>query len=392
MPAALRVLHILPSLRPDGAERLAVHIVTQLDRRRFLPFVISINRPVGSDLERILADAGIQVWYLGKGRGFDARTFRRMHEAFSACRPDILHTHIDVLRYALPSLLRWRPKLAVHTVHNVAEHEMEWPGRIVQRIAYRRGVVPIAVAEELAKSVVRLYGLARCGVIRNCVPTLPYSHPKISRAEWRAANGFSQEDILFVCVARLTEQKNHALLLKAFAHACVAENKARLVLVGTGLLGPKLNSEAARLGVADRVHFMGGRTDIPELLGAMDAFALSSDWEGNPLSILEAMSAGLPVISTAVGGVPELFDDGVEGVMVQPGDVVAFSRAIRSLCQNGEARRAMGALGFARAQANFDVAEMVRAYEEVYAMRSAVPVEAFASLNHPLGYAALPKS
>jgi hypothetical protein len=108
MPAVLRVLHVLPSLRPGGAERIAVDIVTRLDRQRFLPFLISISRPVGSDLERTLADAGVQFWYLGKGSGFDARIYRRMHQAFDACRPDILHTHIDVLRYALPSLLYWK--------------------------------------------------------------------------------------------------------------------------------------------------------------------------------------------------------------------------------------------------------------------------------------------
>lgn len=378
MPAVLRVLHVLPSLRPDGAERIAVHIVTRLDRQRFMPFVVSISRPVGSDLERTLAEAGVQVWHLGKNGGFDARIYRGMHEVFRACRPDILHTHLDVLRYGLPSLLYWKPRLAVHTVQNLAEYEMEWPGRVVQRIAYRRGVVPIAVADKVAKSVVELYGLGSCGVIRNCVPTLPYSHPKSCRAEWRAANGFCQEDILFVCVARLTQQKNHALLLKAFAKAYVAEHRARLVLVGTGLLAPELDLEAARLGVADRVHFVGSRTDIPELLGAMDAFVLSSDWEGTPLSLLEAMSAGLPVISTAVGGVPELFEDGVEGVMVQPGDALGFSQAIRLLCQNGEIRRTMGAAGFARARTKFDVAEMVRAYEEVYTMRASVPIGSFA--------------
>jgi glycosyltransferase involved in cell wall biosynthesis len=260
----------------------------------------------------------------------------------------------------------------------------------VQRIAYRCGVVPIAVAEEVAKSVVILYGLNCCGVIPNRVPTLLYSHPKISRAEWRAANGFSQEEILFVCVARLTRQKNHGLLLRAFAKAGVAEHRARLVLAGTGLLGPELNREAARLGVADRVHFMGSRTDIPELLGAMDAFVLSSDWEGNPLSILEAMSAGLPVISTAVGGVPELFEDGVEGVMVQPGDALRFSQAIRLLCQEDETRWAMGAAASARAQTKFDVAEMVRAYEEVYTMRAAVPAGALVKPKPHIGCAALP--
>lgn len=365
MSGLIRVLHVVPSLRPDGAERIAVHTVMGLDRQRFAPFVISISRPIPSDLERTLEDAGVQVWYLGKGGGFDPRTYRLLHEAFRACRPHVLHTHLDVVRYTLPAMIYWKPQLTVHTVHNVAKHEMEWHGRLLQRIAYRRGVVPIAVSQEVAKTVLQLYRLKACGVIRNGIPIQVYRAPKISRLEWRVVHGFAQQDILFVCVARLSRQKNHGLLLQAFARAWAVDQRARLVLIGTGPLGARLKAEARRLDVADRVNFMGRRTDIPELLGAMDVFVLSSDWEGNPVALMEAMAAGLPVISTAVGGVPELFDDGVEGIMVRPGDAFGLSDAMLSLCRS-DARRAMGAAASLRAQTKFDVSEMVRAYEEVY--------------------------
>ncbi len=371
MPEALRVLHVVPSLRPDGAERIAVHIVTGLDKRRFRPAIVSISEEVGSDLERVLANAGIEVWYLGKkGTGFDARMYPRIHQVFRAFRPNVLHTHLDVLRYALPSTIYFRPQLIVHTVHNIAEFEMEWHGRLLQRAAYGCGMIPIAVAGKVARSVERLYRLDRCDVISNGVPTETFRKPRISRSEWRVTHGFGEDEVLFVCVARLTQQKNHALLLNAFAKACVADRRARLVLVGTGDFGPKLQDEVQRLGLVDRVHFMGRRTDIPELLGAMDVFVLSSDWEGNPVSLMEAMSAGLPVISTAVGGVPEVFRNGVEGFLVQPGDTLGFSKAMASLLQDGDARRSMGAAGSTRAKTQFNVAEMASAYQNIYERES----------------------
>jgi len=118
--------------------------------------------------------------------------------------------------------------------------------------------------------------------------------------------------------------------------------------------------------LSGQVHFLGLRTDIPEVLGAMDVFVLSSDYEGNPLSVMEAMAAGLPIVSTAAGGVPDLFESGKEGFLVQPGDVQGLSNSMASLLGNPEARESMGTAAARRARENFDVSTMVQAYEEVY--------------------------
>jgi glycosyltransferase involved in cell wall biosynthesis len=115
-----------------------------------------------------------------------------------------------------------------------------------------------------------------------------------------------------------------------------------------------------------QIHFLGLRTDIPDVLGAMDVFALSSDWEGNPLSVMEAMASGLPTVSTAAGGVPDLFASGKHGLIVQAGDIQGFSDAMAWLLRNREARQSFGIAAARRARENFDVSTMVRAYEELY--------------------------
>jgi len=314
----------------------------------------------------LLEEAGVEVRYLGKRPGFDYRMYSRLHPVLRDCQPDIVHTHLHVLRYALPSLLLLKRASLLHTVHNLAEREIEPRARWIQGYAFKRGIVPVAVAGEVALSLRRLYGIQKCRVIPNCIPTDCYACPQTPRREWRAREGFGDENVLFVCVARFAPQKNHALLLKAFAQGPASDPNAHLVLVGEGALREQLEEQARNLGLAGQAHFLGLRADIPDVLGAMDVFVLSSDYEGNPLSVMEAMASGLPIVSTAAGGVPDLFESGKEGLIVQPGDVQGLSSSMISVLRNREARQSMGMAAARRAKENFDVSSMVQAYEELY--------------------------
>jgi len=363
----IRVMHILPSFLPGGAERMAVHIVRGVNGQRFDVGVISIWQPIGSDLEPLLAESGVKVWYLGKKSGFDCRIYYKLHSILRNYRADIIHTHLQVLRYALPSMLWFKnASMLVHTVNNVAEREVEPSARWIQRYAFHHGIIPVAVAKEVATSLERLYGIQRCPVICNCIPTKLYGRPQTPRGQWRSKEGFAHDDVLFACVARLAPQKNHMLLLKAFAEGpAAADPKARLVLVGEGCLREQLREQAKNLGLGGQVHFLGLRTDIPDVLGAMDVFVLSSNWEGNPLSVIEAMASGLPIVSTAAGGLPELMENGKEGFLLQVGDRRGLSDSMTSLLKNPEMRRSLGAAAALRAR-DFDVSAMIGAYEELY--------------------------
>jgi len=362
----IRVVHIVPMLSPGGAERVAVHIVKGLNRQQFEPAVISFTGRLGCDLDSLLEEAGIEVRYLNKRPGFDYRMYYRLPAVLKECRPDIVHTHLHVLRYALPFLLLRRKVSLLHTVHNLAEREIEPVLRWLQRFALNHGIVPVAVAEEVAVSLGRLYGIQRCRVISNGIPTDYYARPQTPRMEWRMREGFRDDDILFVCVARFAPQKNHALLLKAFAQGPASDPNAHLVLVGEGVLQERLEEQAESLGLTRQVHFLGLRTDIPDLLGAMDVFVLSSDYEGNPLSVMEAMASGLPIVGTAAGGVPDLVESGKQGFVVQPGSVQGLSSAMASLLRSREDRRSLGMAAARRAKESFDVSTMVQAYEELY--------------------------
>lgn len=362
----IKVMQIVPMIGPGGAERVAVDLVSGLNRQRFEVAVLSIWRRIGCELEQALDNCSVRVEYLGKGWGFDGRTYHRLHRVLREYRPDIVHTHLHVLRYALPSLLLLKHMSSLHTVHNLAEREIEPRARCIQRYALNHGVVPVAVSEEVAHSLKQLYGIKQCRVIPNGIATDHYSRPQIARNEWRAKEGFGDDQILFVCVARFAAQKNHALLLKAFAQGPASDPNAHLVLVGEGDLRKQLEEQAKDLGMPGRVHFLGLRSDISDVLNAMDVFVLSSDWEGNPLSMMEAMASGLPIVSTAVGGVPDLLANGKEGFLERPGDARGLAKSMTFLLSSPETRQSMGAAAARRAKENFDVSRMVQAYEQLY--------------------------
>ncbi|HMG54010.1 MAG TPA: glycosyltransferase, partial [Kofleriaceae bacterium] len=166
-------------------------------------------------------------------------------------------------------------------------------------------------------------------------------------------------------VGRVAVEKNHALLVKAVAPLLGPET--HLVIAGDGQLLPALTELVGSLGVARYVHLLGARRDVPEILNALDTFVLSSDTEGLPLVVPEAMATALPVISTAVGGVPGVLDEGQTGFLVAAGDEQALRDRAAALRADPAASRAMGERARAAAVARFSAERMQRDYLELYA-------------------------
>src|SRR5215213_11405780 len=307
---------------------MAANLMRTSDPEQFDVGAISLYGPFGdSGLEQTLAQGGIPVWYMGKEKGFDPLVLARVTRTIERFRPQVVHTHTYALRYALPYLLYCRIPAMVHTVHNLAERELEWYGRWVHRLAFRRCVLPVAIAREVADSIRRVYGIDDVPLIPNGIPVDTYRSPSIDRERWRNKEGFAPTDVLFVCVAWLRPQKNPVLLLESFRRGPASDPRAHLLLVGIGALRSELERQIGASGLQKRVHLLGTRSDVPEILNAADVFVLSSDYEGNPLSVMEAMAAGKPMICTAVGGVPESVEDGC-GLLVPPRDAQALSRAM----------------------------------------------------------------
>ena len=363
----VRVMHVVPSFSTGGAQRVAAHILRYLDPHRFETAAVSLWGRFDTDMERDLAGAGIPVTYLNKSRGPDPRVFGRLASSFVAFGPDVVHTHVGALRYAWPVMMWKEIPARVHTLHNVAEKEATRAVRPLHRLAFRTGVRPVAIAGEVRQSFLRTYGGADIPVIMNGIPVARYRRPETPRALWRRRLGIGQGALVVTCVARIEPQKNHALLLQAFGKAAAVFSEAVLLLAGFDTPHRRpLEALVERLGLSGRVRFLGERFDIPDLLHGTDVFALASDWEGNPLTVMEAMAAGRAVVCTAVGGVPELIRDGVDGRLVPAGDVGAFADALLDVLGDPVLRRALGEAAARHAVRAFGVETMAAAYGALY--------------------------
>jgi glycosyltransferase involved in cell wall biosynthesis len=254
----------------------------------------------------------------------------------------------------------------VHTVHNLAELEVERLSLVIQSIAFRAGVVPVAIGEAVAESMHRLYRLPPRHQIPNGIPVSDYAPPPRAREEVRASLAIPGDAPTFVTVGRLQPQKDSKSLIEAFASERLRLLGAHLLLAGDGELRRGLEGQASALGIGERVHFLGVRADIPRVLAAADVFVLASRYEGNPLTVMEAMAAGKPVLATAVGCVPELVSD-CAGLLVAPGDGPALEAAMVDLASDLTRARARGEAAALVARSRFDASVMASAYEKLYA-------------------------
>lgn len=360
-----RVLHILPDLMPYGLEKMVASLVLLADRNRFEPAVVSLYGRQEGSLAKAIEEAGVRVFHLDKRRGLDLRMFPRLREVCAEFRPDVLHTHNYVLRYTLPVAAWTRPGAQVHTIHNVADQEVDRLGMWLQNKAFHRGaVVPVAIAGEVAASMERVYGIRHPELIPNGIPVRAFADQPGQREAWRAKEGFAPDDLLIACVARFFPQKNHHTLLIAFAQ--LQDTNAKLLLAGDGYLESEVRAQAEQLGIADRVHVLGRRDDVAAILASSDIVALASLWEGNPLSVMEAMAAGRACAMTAVGAIPELIEDGRSGLIAPAGNAKALADAMRRLAEDASLRDRMGKAARQRAVRKFDHQVMVDAYQDLY--------------------------
>jgi glycosyltransferase involved in cell wall biosynthesis len=187
----------------------------------------------------------------------------------------------------------------------------------------------------------------------------------MTREEFRASIGLPQEVMAAGIIARLTEQKAHRVLFDAVAQHPPLQH-LHLVVVGDGELRETLQQRAEALGLHHRVHFVGARRDLGNILNAVDLFTMPSLWEGLPLSLVLAMGAGLPVVATRVAGIPEVVQHDVSGLLVSPGNSGELALALARLVENASLRRSLGDQARAFVTPRFGVDKYVASITGLY--------------------------
>ncbi len=281
--------------------------------------------------------------------------------------PDIVHAHSTKAGYAArfcAALQGIRP--VVFTAHGWAFMEgraywQRWLLASAEKV-FARVTDKIICVSEHARQLAVEWGVGspdQLVVIHNGVDPTPFlnAHPLEMPVKSE-----TETSPIITFVGRLAPPKDLSTLFRALAFL----ECGHLLVVGEGQLRPSLEKEASQLGLAKRVTFAGFQSDIPGILKSSDIFVLPSRWEGLPYVVIEAMMAGLPVVATAVGGVPELVEHGRTGYLVPPGDTEALARALHDLLQDEALRRQMGEAGRERALRQFTEDRMLSRTEALY--------------------------
>ena len=353
----IRVLHITQFLHYGGMERLIVNLAKEMDRSKFEIFVCLLEPFRDTYFERELKRLGVPLYSLNSKNIPNPLIFFRLLSLLKRLRPHILHTHLKAVRYSfLPRLFAGIP-VHIHTMHALARIDTKKiKDRLVNRLIFRYGNVKIvSVSKEVARSVKAVYGVDS-EVIYNGVEVDEFPNNLKRKSDF----------IHILNIASFRKEKNIPLLIDAFSEAIRQERKIKLFLVGNGPQRSLLEQQIEKKGIRDSVTLLGWRSDIPKILADCDIFLLSSDSEGFPMVLVEAMATGKPIIATSVGGVPEIVEDGINGFLVAPGDSHAFAEAILKLSRDEKLREEMGRKGREKAEKEFNMKITALKYQKLY--------------------------
>jgi len=366
---SIRIVYLITELDTGGAQKVLLQLLSRLDRQRFSPSVACLYNGAGTVAQEIRM-LGIPVADLGMTAKWRVDAFWRLYRLLKKERPVILHTHL--FHANIPGRVMGRlagVPVIISTEHTMGM-ESEWRYR-VNRITHPLADRVVCVSPQIASFVTRRAGIpdAKTVVIQNGIDLQRFrSMP--DRQGARVALGLPVDHLLICTVARLDPVKRLDILLGALARL----PGVHLVVVGEGQERRKLARLASELGVEQRARFVGDQRDVLPWLAACDLFVLSSDWEGLPMAVLEAMAAGLPVVATDAGGMPDLVEPNVTGRLVPPGQVDALAQAIAGLLGDAQLRREMGRAGAKRVADAFGLDQMtertVQLYDELLEHRS----------------------
>jgi sugar transferase (PEP-CTERM/EpsH1 system associated) len=363
----LGVCQLVHGLPIGGAEVLVSRIVRRLDDR--FRFVIACLDQIG-ELGEALADEGIKVVHLERRPGFDWRCVRRLSRLLAEERIGVIHAHqYTPFAYAVATRAFGRRPPVLFTEHG--RFYPDYPNfkrKLFNRLLPDKRDRFVAVGESVRQALIHNEGLPprRVEIVYNGVDLSAFDSGATDRDEVRRELGIAGDTFLVLQVARLDTIKDHATALRAIAGALPRNPAIRLMIVGDGPERESIARAITEQGLGDSVTMLGMRNDVQRLLAAADAFLLTSVSEGIPVTIIEAMAARIPVVSTAVGGVPELIESEVSGLLAPSGDAPRLADALIRLAADRALRERLCHTARQRTETQFSEHQMIDKYAALY--------------------------
>lgn len=351
----MKIVQVITSLNLGGAQTLLENLSYGLQQAGQQVTVISLENNHSATARRIESQ-GIKVIYLDKHPHFDSSIVGKLADVLKMLHPDIIHAHNIKKAYVYLAARKAGIKRIVYTVHNMAWQEQNRIGGIFSYFMFHAGcMVPVGISPKVSDSIKKRYHLAG-------IPTI-YNGTDLSRFQARTDYSLHNPPCI-INIARLDGQKNHRRLIEAFVGIVPFYPDAHLVLVGDGELQGELEKQVEQAGLAGRVLFEGLQEDIPGYLRNADIFCLSSDYEGMPMTLIEAMASGIPIVSTNVGGVPDMLMNEKSAILTGL-EAEELTTAIIRLLEEASLRKKLG-YNAAAAVKKFSHLYMAQRYLSLY--------------------------
>jgi glycosyltransferase involved in cell wall biosynthesis len=375
-PKRLKVLHVTVTTT-GGVGQVIYDLLRHFDKERF---EVAVAFGAGYWLDKEFAALENRRYLLPLTRKISlwgaVRSILFLRRLIRQERYDIVHTHTSI-GGLVGRIAAWTSgvPVVIHHLHALASHPWQNPVKrgiywVAERLLDRITDRYIAVSEDYKRlgSTTGIFAAAKVATIINGAEAHPYPAQTAAalRSDLRRSLGLAPEAFVVGTVTRLEPQKAVHLLIEAFARLTRTAPNAELVIAGDGYLRDQLQQLAKSLDVQERVHFLGWREDARALLTAFDVFALSSRWEGLPIAILEAMAASCPVVSTAIGGIPEIITSGQDGLLVPADDPQALEAALQRVHQDPLFARSLAQNALACFADKFSLTRMVEQHESLY--------------------------
>jgi len=340
-PPKTRVLHLIGSLTAGGAERNLYYLGPHFKKSAFDHSICCMleRGEFAPELER----AGVRVFELGYRRRYFVRTVTRLRDILLKENISVLHTHLFEPGL-VGRLAAWLAGTPVIVTHEHGKTLWKKPyHHLFERLALLRTDMRIVVSEDIRTLRKKHEGTpdSKMVLIENAADPERFEVDEATRRAFRRDLGIDDHFVVGT-VGRLVPAKAYDLFLEAAHELLRTDGRMRFLIVGDGRLRADLEARARRLGLEGRVLFLGNRTDIPEVLAAMDVYVITSVREGLPVSLVEAMLAARPIVSTSVGGIPEVLEEPGTGLLIPSGDKAALVAAVAGLAADPGKRESMG--------------------------------------------------
>lgn len=359
----MRIVQVVFSLASGGAERFVVNLSNELARSGHEVMVLTLREDSKEQhsFNRKFLLSAVSYYCLGFSSGFSLSMAMKLANYLKKEKFDIIHSHLSTLvavPFLMPYMLKGE-KNVVHTIHTVYKtRSRTFKSKIFECACSQRWLIPVAISRQCQVSCVEYFKLKKSELITNGCPTIEKSidFEKIVAEVRSIKNG----ELVFIHVARFNKLKNQQLLVNAFNALYDEKIPFKLIVIGRDFDSP----EAKPLvdSACQNIHFLGEKTNVGDYLACADAFCLTSDYEGLPISLLEALSAGVTPICTPVGGIPDVVTDGVTGYLSAGMTVDDYCDAVKRFIASPIDRELLKKYFLD----NYSMTKCARQYEQLY--------------------------